>query len=547
MTVVAVTVLSDGQALGLEAMVKSIDVTLSVDRVPDATIVFLDGQTAQPEFPLLDADHFKPDRVVGIQLRFGSEADVTVFEGLPVRTSLRVVGGSPELVVELRGRAIKMTRVRKSRVLADTTDADAFRALIEDNGLTAGTVADTGVTHQEMVQYRVTDWDFLVTRAQAFGFCVVPSATGATIDVKSPEVADRADLTFALGVDNVLDLELEEDGLSQVNGTQTTGWDVAEQAALEPSEGEDVTTSHGTVPPNDAAQALSTDPEDLSNMTPSLAEEMSGWATGRLRRVRYGYLRGRVAMLGKGELAPLQTIELTGVGERFSGKALVGTVRHRVDATGWITEAELGMSAAPLIAAPGIQEEPAGGLLPGAPGVQVGVVEAFEEDPDGEQRLRLKIPALGPDAQPVWARLAVPYGGEEYGILFRPEVGDEVIVAFVNGDPRRPVVLGSVLSGARPPPEGIGDPTDANEAKGIVTRSGTKILFSDADNPAVTIETPSGNKVTLDDDDQSLKLTDQHGNTVEMTSSGIALKSASDVLIEASGNVNITGSAIEMS
>jgi uncharacterized protein involved in type VI secretion and phage assembly len=71
-------------------------------------------------------------------------------------------------------------------------------------------------------------------------------------------------------------------------------------------------------------------------------------------------------------------------------------------------------------------------------GVAIGtVVDA--NDPTGRSRVRIRVPAM-PGAD-TWALACVPFGSAIPG---RPRVGDTVVVAFENGDPDRPVVLGRV-------------------------------------------------------------------------------------------------------
>jgi len=51
-----------------------------------------------------------------------------------------------------------------------------------------------------------------------------------------------------------------------------------------------------------------------------------------------------------------------------------------------------------------------------------------------------------------WIRVAQPFSGDGHGVVWRPEIGDEVVVAFEEGDPDRPVILGSVWNPRRLPP-----------------------------------------------------------------------------------------------
>ena len=129
-------------------------------------------------------------------------------------------------------------------------------------------------------------------------------------------------------------------------------------------------------------------------------------------------------------------------------------------------------------------------------------------------------------------------------MFFRPEVGDEVVVGFFNSDPRHAVVLGAMHNPKSVPPDAFAISAD-NLHKGIVTRGGSILGFSD-DKPVVYIETPAGNKFSVDDDKKRLFLSDQHGNTITMSSEGIEIKSASDIKISASGKVEIAGSEVDV-
>jgi uncharacterized protein involved in type VI secretion and phage assembly len=173
------------------------------------------------------------------------------------------------------------------------------------------------------------------------------------------------------------------------------------------------------------------------------------------------------------------------------------------------------------------------------------MVAPFEEDPAGEGRFKVFVPAIDATEEAVWARLATLDAGPERGVLFRPEPGDEVIVGFVNQDPRHPVILGSLFGSMNATPPALQAPSEDNFHKGIVTRSGLVLGFDD-DKSVVYVETPGGNKVRVDDDEQKIELEDQHGNMITMSSDGIAIKSAGDFKIEASGSVEIEGSSIDL-
>ncbi|HKJ67726.1 MAG TPA: Rhs element Vgr protein, partial [bacterium] len=118
--------------------------------------------------------------------------------------------------------------------------------------------------------------------------------------------------------------------------------------------------------------------------------------------------------------------------------------------------------------------------------------------------------------------------------------GDEVILGFLNDDPRDPVVLGMMNSSAKPAPFTA---SDDNHEKGFVTRSEMKVMFND-DKKSIRLETPGGNVITLSDDAGSVVIEDQNSNKIEMASGGITIESAADINIKASGNLTIEGTNV---
>ena len=112
------------------------------------------------------------------------------------------------------------------------------------------------------------------------------------------------------------------------------------------------------------------------------------------------------------------------------------------------------------------------------PGVVSGVV-TDNRDPRGFGRIKFRSPSLGGD-ESGWARMATPSAGDRRGIYFLPEVGDEVLVAFDRGDPRRPYVVGCLWGGkaeTRPPERNTGG---RNDVRVIRSRSGHQIRFDDS-------------------------------------------------------------------
>jgi uncharacterized protein involved in type VI secretion and phage assembly len=110
-------------------------------------------------------------------------------------------------------------------------------------------------------------------------------------------------------------------------------------------------------------------------------------------------------------------------------------------------------------------------------GVVVGVV-TNNQDPDNLGKVKVKFPWLVENDESTWARVASPMAGANRGIIFIPEVDDEVLVAFDHGDVRAPYILGAVWNGTDKPPQEKGN-DDKNNLRIIKSRSNHMIILDD--------------------------------------------------------------------
>jgi len=165
------------------------------------------------------------------------------------------------------------------------------------------------------------------------------------------------------------------------------------------------------------------------------------------------------------------------------------------------------------------------------------------EDPEGLGRVKVTYPFRDTDDESYWARIATEMASKEYGTFFLPEVGDEVLVAFEDGNIRYPFVVGSLYNGKRKPPQSNGN--GSNDVREIKSRSGHVLDFDDTKNAEkVEIETSAGHTITLDDSTGSEKITieDKTGsNTIEMNST------AGEVSVSAGDTLSLSAKTIELS
>jgi len=158
-------------------------------------------------------------------------------------------------------------------------------------------------------------------------------------------------------------------------------------------------------------------------------------------------------------------------------------------------------------------------------------------DPDGQGRVRVRLPwspDSGDSSYEAWARLATLMAGADRGSWFIPDPGDEVLVAFEAGDPRRPYVLGALWNGRDAPPESM-DSAGRNEKKTLRSRNGVVVTLDDADGrETLTLETPGGQRVKLADGPGQIDVQDANGNRVTLQTSGITVTAAAKVTVESS-------------
>lgn len=499
-------------------------VTKAVNRVSTARLVYADGSASAGGFPLSDADTFLPGTEVEVLAGAGSDP-VSIFTGIVIRQSLKVRDHTaPQLVVECKHAAVKLTVGRKSAYFLEQTDSDVMTALLDGAGVSAD-VESTSTTHPHLVQYASTDWDFLVARAEANGRLVLTN--GEAVEVKAPVFSGDPAVTLTYGA-TLMEMDAEMDARGQYAGVKSRTWDPAQQALVEKEAADPGTTGAGNVEPDTLAEVVALPHYDLAHAALS-EEEAQAWADAQWLKSRMSKTSGRLKCEGIATVNPGGLVALAGVGERFSGTVFITGVRHDYDLVqGWKTHVQFGGTEGWRAEEAPVSAPRAGALLPGVSGLQVGVV-VTNDDPDGEHRVRVRMPLVSADAEGAWARVASLDAGADRGWFFRPEVDDEVVLGFVNDDPRQPVILGMLHSSAKAPHL---TGSDDNHEKGYQSRSQMKVSFDD-DKKVMSFETPGGNKITLSEEDKAIKIVDQNGNKIEMTADGIVIESAKALQLKA--------------
>lgn len=530
------TVKINGQAVERTYQLLSVTVTKAADKISAARLVYLDGAAAESNFQASNSEIFIPGNA--IEILAGTTNDpVSLFKGIVVRQSIKVRDNvAPQLIVECRHKAVALTIGRKNAYFSDKTDSDILTTILGNAPVTPD-VESTSVTHKQMVQYYSTDWDFLLTRAQANGKMVFTNDDSVT--VKAPVLSGSAVCTLLFGA-TILEMDAEIDARIQQQAVKGVTWDPAQQGLIEKDGADPGTVAPGNLVSSDLASVAGPDHFHLQQ-TSLLESEAQSWADAQWLRSKMSQVSGRMKCEGIATVNPGDLVTIAGISDRYNGDVFVTGVRQSFDLVeGWKTHIQFGNTLDLLTEQNEVTAPKAGGLLPGINGLQIGIVLS-NEDPDNEFRVQVKMPVVDNAGDGTWARIASLDAGDQRGFFFRPELGDEVVLGFLDDDPRQAVILGMLHSSAKAAPL---TGSDDNNEKMYQSRSGMKLHFDD-DKKIILIETPAGKKVTLDEDAGELKMMDENGNKIVMSSDGILIQSDGKIEIKAQQDVKVEGLNVE--
>ncbi len=175
-------------------------------------------------------------------------------------------------------------------------------------------------------------------------------------------------------------------------------------------------------------------------------------------------------------------------------------------------------------------------------GIYAGIVEEID-DRDGRARIRVRLRWIADDYITEWVPVAQIYAGNGYGAYWIPESGDQVVIAFLRGQLRSPVVIGSLYSQKSLPKTARGSGSDP---KYFRTAGGHMLLMEDGKGRRIELVDGTGrNSVVIDSEANSIMVKAAGDVTVE-AAGNLTLK-ATNVKIEASGgSVTVSGNTINL-
>ncbi len=533
---VTISIKVDGSNIPDVFQVYSVSVEKKVNRISTATIVILDGEAETGKFDASSSKIFVPGNQISIEAGYDTHNKL-IFKGIITQQSIRVggsIGSSLELIC--KDIAVNTTIGRKSLTFSKKKDSDIMSSIIGNYSGISSNVTETETEWPVQVQYYVSDWDFILSRADANGMIV--NTINGTLHVQKPDANTSSVLAATYG-DGIYECGAGLNSLKQLGSVKSSAWDYKNQVV---NAGQASNTESG--PGNLSSKKLS-DVVGLSDYqlqtTAALEDaELVNWSKAQMIKSQFSKIRGEVKVAGTADVEPANFITLAGLGDRFNGDHFVSAVVHDISDGNWLTELSIGLSPNWFTEEIDIMSPPAAGLLPAVRGLYNAKVKKIFDDPDSQYRILVDVPMFDQNGEGIWARLSNFYSTPGAGAFFLPEVDDEVVLGFLNEDPRYPVILGSLYSSSKIKPYDGLEPNEKNQLKAIVSKSGIFIEFDDVDK-ILSISTPAKNKIVFSDKDKQIAINDENGNSIVMSQSGIDMKSPKDINISADQKINIKG------
>lgn len=330
----------------------------------------------------------------------------------------------------------------------------------------------------------------------------------------------------------------------QVQNQGVRGWDMAaKQAIVGTAAGVTVPLPAGVAPSAVASEASRQDGRFWSPLVldASSANDLSAGAAAHA---------GAAVVTGRGEcdadarIVPGTTIAVDGLGEAWNGKYYVTGVEHLIGVDQpFITRFTIGGpdegSLLDLLGANGAS--PLTQLLQG---LTIGIVTNNDDTEKHLNRVKVKFPYLSDADESEWARVVIPGGGPQRGLVQLPEKDDEVLVCFENGDRNKPIVIGGLWNGVDTPPITTSSPElldGAVASRQWVSRNGHRIVLADKHSQGEQI------LVELQDKKASITLTKDQGIVVTAKDQQIRLNNEkSSITLADNGDITIKGAKITL-
>jgi len=503
----------DGNDLASEAMDDLVEVTVESSlHLPDMFTIFLHDE----DLHWIDEGPFE----LGKQVEISAQPEEGGTSHTLIKGEITAIepdfgtGTKASLLVRGYDRSHRLYRGTQSRAYLQTTDSDLANRIAQEAGLQAEVDSTTEV-YEHVLQHNQTCMEFLRERAQRIGYEFFvqdetlyfrqPSQDNGTLELEWGEKLQnfKPRLTLVEQVDEVIVKGWDPQARQTIIGQATRG-------EAEPEIGQGQSGAQLASAAFDSARRVVVDravnsQADADTLAQSICDEISG-----------AFVEAEGTCYGQPELRAGKSVRITSLGQKFSGTYFVTAASHiyRAGAPYLTTFSISGRRPETLYA---LLESPSRQATEFW-GAVVGIV---------------KFPWLSDDVESDWARLVGTGAGADRGFFCLPEVNDEVLVVFEQGDMDRPYVIGDLWNGEDEPPLSAEAAVENGRVhkRTFKTRVGHTLTFiDDGSDEGIVLETAGGHKLILSDDQQKVTLQTSGGHVLTLDDSGSEISVESTAL-----------------
>jgi phage protein D/phage baseplate assembly protein gpV len=448
-------------------------------------------------------------------------------------------------MMQVRGydKSHRLHRGCKTRTFLKTKDSDLASTIGGEAGLSVEVDATT-FQYDYVMQFNQTNWEFLVSRAERIGYQVI-CGEGKLLFKKADYSSGTTSLVFMM---NLLSFEPRWASTHQTDKMIVKGWDVATKQAITGTKTPLASFNQGGMAKTGGAYATaaySAADAVLVDQNPFNQSEADQLATGLSYNISRAFVEAEGVCEGNPGVKAGSKVNITKVGTRFSGTYMVTSATHTYSVTeGYLTHFSISgrhpQTLASMVNGDSVTPE-----VGRVSGFTIGIVTNLT-DPDDLGRVKVKYPTLG-EIESDWVRIASPMAGSGRGFMFLPEINDEVVVAFQNGDIHRPCIVGSLWSKVDKPPvvNSVAVESGKVNQRMIKTRAGHIIMLDDKQGEEkISVKSKSGHEIIMDDKSgsESVTIKDKTGSNsmvIKSSDNSMAIKVQGDFSVTATGKITL--------
>ena len=447
-----------------------------------------------------------------------------------------------ELVVRGFDKSHRLLRQHNSVAYVNVKDSDIAEQIAGRIGLQTE-ITTTQIVYEHIYQNNQTDMEFLSVRARRIGYeCFVSEDK---LHFRKPDSDGAASANLTWGTE-LLSFKPRMTLGEQVDEVIVKGWDVAKKEAIIGR------SSSGNLAPKlsqeqDGSKLAKEGFGDgkmvIVNQHIVSQEDANNLAAAYMNEISGRFVEAEGIASRRPDITAGKKIAIQALAERFNGDYLVTSALHSYTPAGFKTMFRVtGMRSGLIMEqfSPSPQTNRISGLVP--------AIVTNTADPQRLGRVKLKFPTFTDEHESAWARVMILGSGDKMGLCIIPEVGDEVLAAFVNGNFDYPIVLGGVYNGTTKLPEEVDQAKDGEmpQVRTWHSASGHWLAMYDNDKKKVEIVTANNQSITLDDQAKKIIIkTENVTLTIEgskmniETGADISIKSGANLKLEAQGNIDI--------